>query len=61
MIRICMLVHKNYFQDTRVRRYAESLTSLGVSVDVICPEEGYVTNIETLEGLRVFTIPIHHG
>jgi len=56
-----MLVHKNYFQDTRVRRYAESLTSLGVSVDVICPEEGYITNIETLEGLRVFTIPIHHG
>lgn len=61
MVRICMVVHKNYFQDTRVKRYTESLLKAGIAVDVICPIESYVVAIKQQEGLKVHTIPIHHG
>jgi glycosyltransferase involved in cell wall biosynthesis len=55
-----MVVHKNYYHDTRVRRYVESLLNTDVSVDVIClPEEGY-SFVETNERLRVYSIPVHH-
>lgn len=60
MIRICMIVHKNYYYDSRVRRYTESLLKCGFQVDVICPPESYETTLE-VKGLRVYTIPIHHN
>lgn len=57
---LCMIVHKNYYFDTRVRRYTESLLKRGIQVDVICPPEEYKTILEVEQGLRVFCIPIHH-
>ena len=60
MIRICMVVHKNYHSDSRVRRYTDSLLKRGFQVDVICPAENHETTLEVEKGLRVYTIPIHH-
>lgn len=60
LTRICIIVHKNYFFDTRVRRYADSLLKCGIQVDVICPPQNYTKNIEVIKGLTVYTIPIQH-
>ncbi len=60
MMRLCIIVHKNYYFDTRVRRYAESLLKCGIQVDVICPPQKYKTIIEVMEGLTVYAIPIQH-
>ena len=60
MFRICMIVHKNYYHDTRVKRYAESLLGLGAKVDVICPGEKYTKPMKSLDGLRIYTTSIHH-
>ena len=55
-----MVVLKYYYFDPRVRRYAESLIKNGVKVDVLClQEEMSISNID-YDGLRVFTIPLHH-
>jgi len=55
-----MIVHKNYYCDTRVRRYTESLLKRGFQVDVICPSANYETAFGIKKGLTVYTIPIHH-
>jgi hypothetical protein len=36
MLKVCMVVHQNYYQDGRVRRYVDTLLEAGVDVDVIC-------------------------
>ena len=59
MVSICMVVHKSYYHDTRVRRYAESLVEQGVSVDVVCPWEEYAV-VQEHQNIRVYPIPIHH-
>jgi len=58
--RLCIIVHKNYYFDTRIRRYAESLLKCGFQVDVICPPQEYEKSFEVIKGLKVYTIPIHH-
>jgi len=59
-MRICMIVHKPYYYDPRVRRYAESLLERGFQVDVICTSGNYEATFEAKKGLTVYTIPIHH-
>jgi glycosyltransferase involved in cell wall biosynthesis len=60
MTRLCIIVHKNYYFDTRIRRYAESLLKRGIQVDVICPPEKFKTMVEVTKGLTVYTIPVQH-
>jgi glycosyltransferase involved in cell wall biosynthesis len=60
MIKICMIVHKNYYHDPRVRRYVESLLTTGAIVDVICLSDNDDTVIEPQERLRVYSIPVRH-
>jgi glycosyltransferase involved in cell wall biosynthesis len=56
-----MLVHKNYYHDIRVRRYAESLVKRGASVDVICPAPYHLDEaFEAHERITVYSIPIQH-
>lgn len=60
MLKICMIVHKNYYQDTRVRRYVESLVKTGASVDVICPSQVFDAVFETQDHINIYPIPIFH-
>lgn len=62
MMKICMVVHKNYYHDVRVRRYVESLAKTGASVDVIClaPNRRDLT-FKTHERIRVHSIPIRRA
>jgi len=61
MIKICMIVHKNYYHDVRVRRYVESLVKTGASVDVICLAL-YDSDLvfETHDQIRVYPISVRH-
>ncbi|NSW52439.1 MAG: glycosyltransferase family 4 protein [Anaerolineae bacterium] len=59
-MKICMVVHQNYFQDERVRRYAIALLDHGHNVDVICPAHpSHKDNRKSLPVI-VRTIPIKH-
>ncbi len=61
MIKICMVVHKNYYYDIRVRRYVESLVRTGASVDVICPAPYSLdAAFEVDEKIRIHLIPIRN-
>lgn len=59
--KICMIVHKNYYQDTRVRRYVEALVKMGSSVDVICPSQEIDAVFEAQDQIRIYSIPIRHA
>ena len=61
MTKICMIVHKNYYEDTRVRRYVESLVKTGASVDVICPAQKSDAVFEAHDRISVYLIPIRHA
>lgn len=61
MIKICMVVHKNYYQDPRVRRYVESLVKTAAMVDVVCLSENDYSINETPGGIRVYSIPVRHA
>jgi len=56
-----MVVHKYYFRDTRVRRYAEALAGTGAQVDVLSLHGETETPPEQKEGIRVYAIPLHRG
>jgi glycosyltransferase involved in cell wall biosynthesis len=57
MIKVCMVVHKYYPRDMRVRRYAESLTASGVEVDVLCVSDNDQPSTNAHNGVRVYTLP----
>lgn len=59
-MKICMLVHQNFFQDERVRRYTESLLDQGNSVDVICPSNPQYSGMIQGAKAGVHTIPVVH-
>jgi glycosyltransferase involved in cell wall biosynthesis len=59
-VRICMLVHKHYYMDARVRRYAEALADHGVLVDVLCPRAAQLSLTGRRDAVRVFPIPCTH-
>jgi glycosyltransferase involved in cell wall biosynthesis len=58
-----MIVHKNYYQDPRVRRYVESLVKTGALVDVICPPQdpNFDVVFQVQDQIRVHVIPIRHA
>ncbi|MBN1283776.1 MAG: glycosyltransferase family 4 protein [Anaerolineae bacterium] len=59
MTRVCMVVHQDYYRDTRVRRYAEALADAGVPVDVLCVRrKSRGAPLELKSNIRVFTIPM---
>ena len=60
-IKICMIVHKNFYGDTRVRRYVESLLTVGAIVDVVCLSGNDNPVVEPHERLRVYSIPVCHA
>ena len=59
-MKLCMVVHQDYYRDSRVRRYAEALAAAGVAVDVLCvrPERPTDRASQTREGIRVYAIPL---
>jgi glycosyltransferase involved in cell wall biosynthesis len=61
-MKICMLVHQNYYIDQRVIRYAEALVEQGHSVDVVCARERSQVRRKRVNGsIRVTPILIPHG
>jgi glycosyltransferase involved in cell wall biosynthesis len=61
MVNVCMVVHKYYYQDPRVRRYTEALVEAGARVDVVCLH-ALGAPARSGEGrLRVYTIPFSRG
>ena len=60
MLKLCMVVHQNYYQDGRVRRYVDSLIEAGVSVDVICLR-GLQQAPAQAGGPRVYMLPLTKG
>jgi glycosyltransferase involved in cell wall biosynthesis len=59
-MKICMVVHKNYYYDGRVRRYAEALSDAGVKVDVLCLRGPTDASNSQSGHIRVFPIPLRH-
>lgn len=60
-MKICMLVHQNYFNDQRVIRYANSLMEKGHQADVICPVNKKFSHMKKSSPVKVNTIPVFHG
>jgi len=60
MVKLCMIVHQNYYTDLRVRSYAEGLASIGAQVDVLCLRAEQQGAHES-NGVRVFASPIRRG
>lgn len=60
-MKVCMLVHQNYFVDQRVIRYADSLLEKGHRVDVICPVNKKYEFMKKGSPVHVNTIPVFHG
>lgn len=56
-----MIVHKYYYHDTRVKRYAETLARAGARVDILCPRDPATEGNAPGSSIRVFTIPVIHG
>jgi len=64
MKKICMVVHAYYpAAETRVRREAEALINHGFEVDIICLREGRETPYETVNGAKIYRLPVrrHRG
>ena len=62
--RHCMVVHAYYpIQETRVEREAMALLDCGISVDVICLRSPDESPVETVDGVRVYRLPVrrHKG
>lgn len=57
-MRVCMVVHQNYFDDARVRRYCETLAEGGAQVDVLCVPDPARKNVKAPDNIRVYTIPV---
>ena len=55
---VCMIVHKDYHTDVRVRRYAEALADAGVNVDVFCLKASHTVHPDTPARVRTFAIPL---
>jgi glycosyltransferase involved in cell wall biosynthesis len=61
MFRVCMLVHKYYDDDPRVRRYVEALLEAGAEVDVLCLHALGRQKQRSAGKLRVVAIPFARG
>lgn len=56
--RICMVVEDYYPQDVRVRKEVAALRSEGYSVDVICIKKVDQSGKETIDGVRIYRLPL---
>jgi glycosyltransferase involved in cell wall biosynthesis len=61
-LKLCMVVHQDYYRDGRVRRYAESLADAGARVDVLAlrPPQPPADSA-THAGINVVSIPLGRG
>lgn len=57
-MRVCMVVHQNYFDDARVRRYCEALAAEGAFIDVLCIADAARSNTKAMNNITVHTIPV---
>jgi glycosyltransferase involved in cell wall biosynthesis len=58
-LKVCMIVHSDYYQDARVRRYAEDLAENGAKVDIICLSNNSPTKPLLKEGISLY--PVNMG
>ena len=56
--RVCMVVHSHYPSDPRVRRETEALVDEGWEVDVVCIPDGDEPASETVQGARIWRMPV---
>jgi glycosyltransferase involved in cell wall biosynthesis len=56
----CVLLHGNYPQDSRVQREVRVMVDLGYDVDVFAMAQNGLPARETVEGVRVFRLPVSH-
>jgi glycosyltransferase involved in cell wall biosynthesis len=61
MLKVCMVVHQNYYQDGRVRRYVDTLLGAGADVDVICLRSAQAATQSQTPNPRVYAIPMTKG
>src|SRR5712692_1957400 len=59
-IRMCILRHNLYPCDVRVSRQATALLAAGFEVDVLCLGEEGEPRQESVRGVTVHRLPIHH-
>jgi len=59
--RVCMVLHQDYYRDSRVRRYAEALARTGAQVDVLCLRDTRQLAHPQTPGIRVYAIPLSRG
>lgn len=57
-LKVCMVVHQDYFTDARVRRYVESLAVDGARVDVICVPAEDSVNKPAGKNITIINIPL---
>ena len=61
-IRVCMLVHQDYFRDARVKRYADGLLKRNAEVDIVCVRSGEAKQAASYhDNLNVYPIPLARG
>jgi glycosyltransferase involved in cell wall biosynthesis len=57
MNKVCMVVH-SVFDDQRIIRYAKWLVEIGIQVDILCLKDRNGGLCKSLDGIRVFRIPL---
>lgn len=57
MIKVCMVGYF-YFNDTRVRRYVDTLIKAGIAVDILCLQGTDNQTPDKIKGFNLFTVPI---
>lgn len=60
-IRVCMLVHQDYYIDARVMQYVDILLSHDFDVDVLCSRSEKPAHGISENRLNVYPIAIEHG
>ena len=60
MPRICCVTHHYYPQHAHIRRDLETLVDAGYDVDIICLKRKGQKYRETINGVRVYRMPVEH-
>ena len=60
MTRICCVTHHYYPQHAHIRRDLETLIDAGYAVDIICLKRKGQKYRETINGVRVYRMPVEH-
>lgn len=56
--RVCIIRKKYYFEDTLIRRNAETLVAAGYSVDLVCLRNRTESAFEVVDGVKVHRLPL---